>query len=411
MKRSAEDAGAIAFGRSRLVVAGLGVPAESEDRVAGDMDPTTSLFNRMNAFLKQAIDSNFQSAIMQLFRRVVRFGSRTANCPQVPTFSLRPSRAAVSPTLWFICPDFQKPSGGTRKLYRCVDILNNAGLNAAIVHSRSGFRCNWFQNETRVVAARDTALTPADIMVVPEIYGHSIRSLPSGIRQVIFNQNVYNTLNLIKEAPIHASPYTTNPELAFVVVVSQDNAEVLNSLFPAIQIRRLQLGIDPALYHLPSGPKQRRIAYMPRKRPLDAKRVIQRLKRAKALTGWEAIVIDGHSEIRAAELLRSSKVFLSFSKQEGFGLPPLEALACGCAVVGYHGSGGREFFRPPFATAIGDGDTPAFAAAVQTVLRDMDEDPRSSELLASAANRFVLEHYTIEKERQNVIEIFAPLLQ
>jgi glycosyltransferase involved in cell wall biosynthesis len=375
------------------------------------MDATRNLLNPMNAFLRAATPTNFQSAIRQLFRRLVSFGSRRASYPQVPTFSVRTSRAAVSPTLWFICPDFQNPSGGTRKLYRCVDILNSAGLNAAIVHSRSGFRCNWFHNETRVVAARDTPLSPADVLVVPEIYGHSIRSLPPGIRQVIFNQNVYNTLNLIREAPIHASPYTSNPELAFVIVVSQDNAEVLNSVFPSIQIRRLQLGIDPALYHLPSAPKPRRIAYMPRKRPVDAKRVIQELKRTKALDGWEAIVIDGQSEVRAAELLRSSKLFLSFSKEEGFGLPPLEALACGCAVVGYHGSGGREYFRRPFATAIEDGDTAAFAAAVQMMLRDMDEDPPSAAALASAANRFVLEHYTIEKEKQNVIGIFAPLVQ
>jgi len=58
-------------------------------------------------------------------------------------------------------------------------------------------------------------------------------------------------------------------------------------------------------------------------------------------TGSNGAVV---ADIVVADILRSSRVFLSFSQREGFGLPPLEALACGCAVVGYHGFGGRALF-------------------------------------------------------------------
>lgn len=34
-------------------------------------------------------------------------------------------------TAWFIAPDWNRPSGGVRKLYRSVDILNEAGARAA----------------------------------------------------------------------------------------------------------------------------------------------------------------------------------------------------------------------------------------------------------------------------------------
>ena len=42
--------------------------------------------------------------------------------------------------------------------------------------------------------------------------------------------------------------------------------------------------------------------------------------------------------------LSKSLLFLSFGHPEGFGLPVAEAMASGCAVVGYSGLGGRELF-------------------------------------------------------------------
>ena len=45
------------------------------------------------------------------------------------------------------------------------------------------------------------------------------------------------------------------------------------------------------------------------------------------------------------QTLSSSALFLSFGHPEGFGLPVAEALACGTAVIGYSGLGGRELFN------------------------------------------------------------------
>lgn len=48
------------------------------------------------------------------------------------------------------------------------------------------------------------------------------------------------------------------------------------------------------------------------------------------------------------ELLQSlsrHRYFLSLSPVEGFGLVPLEAMLCGCAVLGFHGGGGLAYLR------------------------------------------------------------------
>jgi glycosyltransferase involved in cell wall biosynthesis len=42
--------------------------------------------------------------------------------------------------------------------------------------------------------------------------------------------------------------------------------------------------------------------------------------------------------------LKESLLFLSFVNGEGLGLLAVEAMSCGCVVVGYDGMGGKEFF-------------------------------------------------------------------
>ncbi|WP_404534670.1 glycosyltransferase [Bradyrhizobium ottawaense] len=298
-----------------------------------------------------------------------------------------------------------------RKLYQCVDTLNAAGLNAAILHAEPGFRCGWFENRTRVVDADMVTLGPRDLFVVPEIYGQSICDLPRNIRQVIFNQNAYVTLRSLEDGSVNATPYTNNPDLALVLAVSEDNAEILRRTFPETPVRRLRVGIDPALYHPPQASKQRRLAYMPRKRPDDAAAVLAQLKLRGALDGWDVTAIDNRSEAETAELLRSAKLFLSFSSREGLGLPPLEALACGCIVVGYHGSGGREYFHPPFAIAVNDSDISAFVRTVEAIICNIDSDPQYTDSFMAKAFRFVSERYPMEAEEQDLLDIFGTLLQ
>lgn len=316
---------------------------------------------------------------------------------------------SAAPSVWVITPDWNRASGGVRKLYRAVDVLNAAGVPAAVVHQRPGFSCTWFEHETRIVPAPRVTVGPRDVIVVPEIYWPSIRRLPSGIRQVIYNQNAYLTLEALAEGGrAAAAPYVDNPDLAAIAVVSDENAELLRYAFPGVPVQRIRHGLDPALLHPPAQPPGRRIAYMPRRRADEARQVIELLRLRGVLEGWEVISIERRSEAEVAELLRGSRIFLSFSEREGFGLPPCEALACGCLVVGFDGFAGREFFRPPFATAVANGDVAAFARAAEALVHWTEEDPAAAHAVAADGARFVREHYSPEAERHDLVEVFAP---
>ena len=314
--------------------------------------------------------------------------------------------------MWNVAPDWNRPSGGMRKQYRSVDVLNAAGISAAIVHHSRGFRCDWFKNETRVVAAGDVTVSPSDVIIVPEIYAASIRALPPGIRQVILNQNAYLMLDsLISGGANAASAYLDNPDLMAVATVSDQNAELMRYAFRDLSVYRIRWSLDPAIYFPPQDSPGRRIAFMPRRRPQEAAQVLTLLRLRGALEGWEVVEIENRKEAEVAELMRSCRLFLSFSEREGLGLPPLEAIACGCLVVGFTGYAGAEYFRLPFATAIEDGDVGAFASEVERLLAWTEKDDSAARQAALDGSRYVLQTYSPDVERRDLVSLFEGLLQ
>lgn len=330
--------------------------------------------------------------------------------PKIPRFRYIPESRKPG-AVWILTPDWNLPSGGIRKQYRSVDVLNGAGVPAAIVHHSRGFRCDWFENQTRVMAACEVILSPSDVVVVPEIYGASICDLPSGVRQVILNQNAYITLAQLGADNVSANPYVNNPDLIAVATVSHQNTDLLRYAFPGVSIHRITWALDSNLYFPGTTSVNKRIAYMPRRRASEAAQVLALLRLRGILKQWEVVEIGDRSERQVAEIMRSSRVFLSFSQREGLGLPPLEAIACGCLVVGFTGYAGVEYFQQPFATAVEDGDVGAFAAAVEQLLTWSEREPLAARQVALDGSRRVLEQYTAESEKQDLIRLFEPLLQ
>ncbi len=84
---------------------------------------------------------------------------------------------------------------------------------------------------------------------------------------------------------------------------------------------------------------------MPRKLADHARKVCRFLQEYLP-PDWRVIPIENKIELEVAALLRKSSVFLSFSDQEGFGLPPLEAAFSSNIIVGYTGQGRENIFPP-----------------------------------------------------------------
>lgn len=306
-------------------------------------------------------------------------------------------------TVFFVSPaTTQEPIGGIKKIYDEVDILNAAGVDAAVIQGQRGFRPTWFANDTRIEYA-PVEIHGSDVLVWPEYLLRYVRR--ADIRQVLFVQNAY-ALFADGDAADDLLRGATDPSLT-VVTVSDDNADYIRHGWPTADVSIVRAGIDPAVFH--PGTAGRRIAYSPRKRSSAVRQVLGLLQARGALAGWELAPIENLTERQVAEALRGSALFLSFSEREGFGLPPLEALASGCHVIGFTGMGGREIFDPRYTEAIPEDDIVAFARAVETWLTTFDAAAAAS--LGREGSAWALEQYSLEQERAAVVDLYARLLE
>ncbi|RST76312.1 glycosyltransferase [Siminovitchia acidinfaciens] len=93
-------------------------------------------------------------------------------------------------------------------------------------------------------------------------------------------------------------------------------------------------------------------------------------------------IVDGVSQKELSDLFNQHKYYLTLNPCEGFGLPPLEAMACGCAVVGFDSMGGRDYlYHEKNAYIVDYGDFEQLAE----YLRIIELDPDIGESLVKEA--------------------------
>jgi hypothetical protein len=186
-------------------------------------------------------------------------------------------------------------------------------------------------------------LTAEDVVVVGEMFGPGILAvMNTPARKVIHNQNPHYTFQYFRDAPqirawgaervICASGFTRDR----LVEAGWDG--------PTSVVRPF---VDPIFQGDLATPRARWVAFMPRKRRIEARLLRGMLwSRRPDLQPIPWIQLANATRAECAATLKLAAVFLSLSYQEGLGLPPLEAMAGGALVVGFHGEGGREYATP-----------------------------------------------------------------
>jgi len=311
--------------------------------------------------------------------------------------------------IYVLCPDLSIPLGGIKYLYRHVDVLNKNGFPAVILHENLGFRCDWFENDTIVEYRKNIKFRQKDVIVIHETYGPDLDESMKGIRKVILNQSGFCTFKDYPADIENLKAIYLDKEVKAVFCTSDYIYRYMKYVFPNINIFRGRLGIDNSMFQY-NAEKEDVIAFMPRKSPGDVREVINALKFRGALKGFRIEKIDNVSEAEVAKILHKSLIFLSFSEREGFSLPPLEAMACGCVVVGYHGMGGKEYFNSDFSYPVEAPDVLAFASTVEKVIQEYRQNKNYILDKAKKASEYARTHYSLKGQEEDIIKFWKQFI-
>jgi L-malate glycosyltransferase len=180
---------------------------------------------------------------------------------------------------------------------------------------------------------------------------------------------------------------------------------------PAEQLEYVPYGLKYDKYRLVSPIESRPMllstAYHdhPHKRPAEILAVLDEVKRRfpdiaaivfsqvrpqHDTAAWMTVLTDPSQETIVNEIYNRSRVFLCASGNEGFGLPSIEAMACGAALVTTANGGSADFAIDGKTALICEpGDVAGLADNVERLLRDDEVRIR----LASQGRQYVREHF------------------
>ena len=242
--------------------------------------------------------------------------------------------------IFYALPRDRGPFGGIRNMFDHVRLLRAHGYDAcAWSHLGGAEAYPWmpYRPEVMHFPTGSRLALDHDLVVLAEMNVEQAASLGDYPYKLAFCQQLFDL-----EQSIVAEPARWN--IANVMVLSPLIARHIARQFGYVPDLVVPMAIDTALFHPLATPKVPRILALPRKRP-DELPLIRQLFAARfpyyAEIPWD--VLDGVNQAEIAAAMQRDAVFLSLSRREGLGMPPLEAMACACLVAGYHGTGGLAY--------------------------------------------------------------------
>jgi glycosyl transferase family 1 len=318
------------------------------------------------------LDNNLNNSVFRIFRDSIA--------------SFLTSRSLAAPL----------PAGGRATNYQHVNILAKNGF-AAYLSMREKPKFDFYGIAVPLLIG-NLQLRRGDVCVIPEIFPNVARKLASfPVKRLMFCQNQYylpftdDTCAGIAEFGVHG-----------IIASSVAVQNFFRDVYGIVHVPLLPYAVDTKRFAA-TEVKHRQIAFMPRKLPEDARFIEATFKRRYphfANIPW--VAIHAIKQSHAATIMGKSAIFLSLSHKESFGLPPLEALACGCLVVGYHGDGGHEYMTQENGWWAEMGDWKACVEGLAAAISLFDKGGPELDTRRRAAVRTV-EQYSLSRLETELI--------
>lgn len=248
---------------------------------------------------------------------------------------------------YFLLPPLRKPSGGMAVLAQLAAHVREAGFAVSFVVN--GELPPGLQTHPDIPVQHLKTAVPreADRWVVPEGWPALLApGLQSRCRCAVYVQNWAFVHGILPEnvewqdLGLRMFSVSRPVSLFLEATLGLRTPIVRPAIAPNIFSPPHELRGAPA--------NELRIAWMPRKNKHLAIQIRRIFEALAARAGQKPPVwlpIENLPPEGVAEALRRADVFLATGFPEGFGLPPLEAMSCGCLVAGFTGMGGWDYMR------------------------------------------------------------------
>lgn len=259
----------------------------------------------------------------------------------------------------FFIPRLSAMSGGLANIYEVARNLRSLGKEVALMGPSP-------ETPGLAEAIRDGCTTlpwgqrldASDIWCVPESWPNAL-AFGGEAQSLVYVQSWSHMLGNLPEGVL----WKRLP--ARFIAVSRPVAWFLREVTHVTVEALVPPVVDAVFFQPGARPEGRvRVAWMPRKNRALAEQMQKiaeaRLAGVPGAPKVEWVPVARMSRTEVAECFASCHLFLAAAFPEGFGLPPLEAMASGCVPVGFTGFGGWEYMRqaplsaahvPPLALA------------------------------------------------------------
>ena len=244
--------------------------------------------------------------------------------------------------IFYLCPDVAEPSGGIKRLYTHVELLRENGYDAYIMHVKKGFKLHWFDSQVPIVYPSDLPLSSfdsGDTIVIPEGVPLVMKQLKAlQVKKVVI---ALSFAYIFRDMPIRENwkDYGIN----WVMANNKITRDFIQWSMGIENVHIIGTSVDHNIFYYDPNMKREQAAYIKRKDTLSP--VVEKVLKSKDASFHELgfTAIENLKLQDYARVLRESKIYLTTSTAEGFPLPILEAMACGCLCIGFDGVGGKDF--------------------------------------------------------------------
>lgn len=261
--------------------------------------------------------------------------------------------------IYYFIPDYDKPSWGIGMLYHHVNILNNNGFKAKVLHEKASFKLSWLPLDVPIEYLNQNSFAPLDddILIIPEILAGDKRILNSPGRKIVFVQNCFSILANLEKA------YTYR-ELGYEHCFTYlPHLHTILKRYFDIEVTDMPPFVAPYYYlkadKIKLSNRKKRIVLFPKPgsydysiirkmllRKLEENRSNNPLKKIfKRNAGWQLIELENKSHEEVAKIMKESAFFVSVNEREAFNSSVPEAMATGCIAICYEAYGPKDFLE------------------------------------------------------------------